>query len=59
MHFSDACSGHKLNADPEILGLKIDIHFLIQEVNVKITHLQDIWYAPERQYIARFYTVST
>ena len=35
MHLSDALSqsGHKLNTDPEISGLKLDIHSLTQVVN--------------------------
>ena len=50
MHLNDAlsCSGHNLNADPEISGLKLDIHSLTQEVNATVTHLQDIRDATER-----------
>ena len=44
MHLSDALShsGDKLYADPEISGLKLDIHSIAQEVNHTVTHLQDI-----------------
>ena len=33
---------HKLNADPEISGLKIDKYLLTTEVNPTFIHLQDI-----------------
>ena len=50
MHLSDVLSwhGHELNADPEITGLKHDIHSFSQEVNVTVTHLQDICDATEK-----------
>ena len=40
--------GHKLNTDPEITGLRFDVHSLSQEVNATVTPLQDIRDATEK-----------
>ena len=51
INFSDALipSGHELNGDPRITGLKLVIHSLSQEVDATATHLQDIRDATERE----------
>ena len=50
MYFSVALihSRHNLSVNPEISGLKLDIHSLAQEANTIGTHLQDIRHATEK-----------
>ena len=50
MHFSYALSysGHNLHADPDISGLKLDIHSLAQKINARVTNLLNVRDATEK-----------